>query len=116
MKERGDIGEQLALGYLLAQGYQLIEQNVRLGHWEADLVMGKGRMLVVVEVKTSVKRAVDHIEARVSRAQFARLVGLATFLVKRSERFNELRVDLVLVQLRSLHHEIKHYKDISSYI
>jgi len=116
VKHIGDNGEHLALAYLTLNGYELFDRNVRLGHWEADLVVFKGRLLVIVEVKSSLTKTADRPEARISRAQFARLIGLGTFLVRRNPQFLELRIDLVLVRLRTPKTEIRHYKDISSYI
>ena len=116
MKHIGDSGERLALAYLNQNGYELFDRNLRLGHWEADLVVFKGRLLVVAEEKSSLTKTVDRPEARISREQFARLIGLGTFLVRRNPQFLELRIDLVLVQLKAAKMQIRHYKDISSYI
>lgn len=116
MKHIGDNGEHLALAYLTQNGYELFDRNVRLGHWEADLVVFKGHLLVIVEVKSSLTKTADHPEARISRAQFARLIGLGTFLVRRNPQFLELRIDLVLVRLKTAKTQIRYYKDISSYI
>jgi len=44
----------VAKRYLVNRGYQLIDQNVQYGHRELDLVMKRGKFLVVVEVKTKI--------------------------------------------------------------
>jgi putative endonuclease len=116
VKHVGDNGEHLALAYVTQKGYELFDRNVRLGHWEADLVVFKDRLLVIAEVKSSLKKTADRPESRISRAQFARLIGLGTFLVRRNPQFLELRIDLVLVRLKTAKTQIRHYKDISSYI
>lgn len=55
-KRTGDYGEQLALLYLEARGYRLLEKNWRYGRKELDLVLQEGVTIVFVEVKT---RATD---------------------------------------------------------
>jgi putative endonuclease len=116
VKGIGDIGEQLALEFLKRNGYKLYDRNLRLGHWEADLVVFKGQLLVIAEVKSSIRRTAESPEARISRAQIARLIGLGTFLVRRNPQFLELRIDLLLVHLKIDQSEVKHFEDISSYI
>lgn len=53
-KQLGFWGEAVAKRYLLSQGYQFVDQNVQYGHRELDLVMKRGKFLVVVEVKTKI--------------------------------------------------------------
>ena len=52
----GREGEDAALEYMLSKGYSLIDRNRRIGRFELDLVLGRGRQIIVVEVKT---RSVD---------------------------------------------------------
>jgi putative endonuclease len=44
-------GERLALRHYRLRGYRLLEANARVGRYELDLVLRRGRRLVVVEVK-----------------------------------------------------------------
>lgn len=49
--QSGLAGEEQALSYLLAQGYQLQAKRVKTRHGELDLVLKKGGVLHFVEVK-----------------------------------------------------------------
>ena len=49
--ELGRRGEDLAVGYLRADGWQILDRNFRLGRNEVDIVAAKGRVLAFVEVK-----------------------------------------------------------------
>ncbi len=52
--ELGDLGENIAVGYLLGKGYKILERNWRFGHKEIDIIArdtGKNE-LVIIEVKT----------------------------------------------------------------
>ena len=44
-------GERRALRHYRLRGYRLVEANARAGRYELDLVLRRGRRLVVVEVK-----------------------------------------------------------------
>ena len=44
-------GERQALHHYRLRGYKLLDANVRVGRYELDLVLRRGRRLVVVEVK-----------------------------------------------------------------
>ena len=44
-------GERIALRHYRLRGYRLIAANVREGRYELDLVLRRGRRLVVAEVK-----------------------------------------------------------------
>jgi putative endonuclease len=51
-------GERRALLHYRLRGYRLLEANARVGGYELDLVLRRGRRLVVVEVKE--KRGSDY--------------------------------------------------------
>ena len=107
----------MALAFLEKKGYTALEQNRRLGYWEADLVMKQHKTLVIVEVKTSKRRLAIFDPTRFARAQYARLMGIGSYMVKQRKDVDELRIDLILIHLPLNEPEqIAHYEDISMYI
>ena len=44
-------GERVALRHYRLRGYRLLASNVRIGRYELDLVLRRGRRVLVVEVK-----------------------------------------------------------------
>ena len=48
----GQAAEALVAEWLLSQGCSVVGRNVRLGHWELDIVAIEGRVVVVVEVRS----------------------------------------------------------------
>ncbi len=48
----GTLGEDLAIDYLIKQGYQILERNYRYQKGEVDILAKKDDALVAVEVKT----------------------------------------------------------------
>ena len=76
-------GERRALRHYRLRGYRLLDANARAGGYELDLVLRRGRRLLVVEVKEKRGNAFGHplemIDAektrRVSRAARAWLAA-----------------------------------------
>jgi putative endonuclease len=53
-------GERRALRHYRLRGYRLVEANARAGGYELDLVLRRGRRLLVVEVKEKSGAAFGH--------------------------------------------------------
>jgi putative endonuclease len=53
-------GERRALRHYRLRGYRLLDANARVGRYELDLVLGRGRTLLFVEVKEKTGRAFGH--------------------------------------------------------
>ena len=48
----GEFGEDLAMEYLMALGFEILERNWRHRYWEIDLIAKEGETTVFIEVKT----------------------------------------------------------------
>lgn len=51
-KEIGNLGENLAIRYILENGFQLLYQNWRYKYWEVDIIALKNNTIHFIEVKT----------------------------------------------------------------
>lgn len=55
-KNKGSLGERLAIKLLLSKSFEIVDQNVRLGKLsELDIVAIKDKVLHIIEVKTVYK-------------------------------------------------------------
>ncbi len=50
-RDSGNVGEDAAVEYLLANGYEILERNWRTRYCEIDIVAQKGTCVYFVEVK-----------------------------------------------------------------
>jgi len=48
----GDLGEELAINYLIDKGFVILEKNWRYQKAEVDIIAKKGDVLAIIEVKT----------------------------------------------------------------
>lgn len=56
-------GEDMAVNYLVAHGYDIVERNWKLNHLELDIIARKGNRLVFVEVKARTTTFTDPVES-----------------------------------------------------
>ena len=75
---RGRIGEALAASYLELAGYRILARNLRAGHREIDLVVRRGDLVCLVEVRLRRRggwvRAVESLDPAKQR-HLARAAG-----------------------------------------
>lgn len=93
---RGRVAESLAAWWLRAKGYRLLARRLRLGVGEIDLVVARGRVLVLVEVKqrATLDQAAEALGyGRLRRVRRAVPVAAARF----GDDWETVRLDAVLV-------------------
>ena len=94
------IGEAAAAHYLAAQGYQILERNLRSRGGELDIIAKQGKELVFVEVKARTSTAYGPPSYAVGKAKRKKLASLAqAYVVARFKREVPWRFDIVEVLL-----------------
>lgn len=94
----GRAGEDLAAAWYAAHGYTVVERNWRCREGELDLVVRRGRTLVICEVKTRSSGAFGAPAEAVTPSKQARIRGLAlAYLRARRVRGAQLRFDVASV-------------------
>ena len=101
----GARGEQIAVDYLVGQGYVLQDRNWRCRIGELDLVLRDGEWLVMVEVRTRRAGATGSLpvlggpEESITRRKLARLALLAEEYLMTHPWPGPFRVDIVALTL-----------------
>jgi putative endonuclease len=96
--ETGRWGEDLAAAWYVGRGYRLLARNWRCPAGELDLVVGRGRLVVVVEVKARRSDAYGPAAAAVGANKQQRLRRLAAeWLAATGVRGVEVRFDVVAI-------------------
>ncbi|MDF5752709.1 YraN family protein [Spongiactinospora sp. TRM90649] len=106
----GKRGEQMAVDFLRARGWEVLDRNWRCREGELDIVARDGQALVVVEVKTRSGRTHGTALEAVNPLKLARLRFLVgRWLAGQAVRFDTVRVDVIALErfgaAYSLHHE-----------
>jgi putative endonuclease len=102
-KQLGQWGESVAIHYLEAEGYDILERNWRCRQGEIDLVARAGEVLVFVEVKTRRGRTLGTPEEGLTPRKSRKLVELAQYYLFTQDLDDiEWRIDLVAVELDNM--------------
>jgi putative endonuclease len=110
--ELGRRGEKRAEWFYLLRGYRVVDRNVRLNAGEIDLVLRRGALLVIAEVKTRQSLVAGEGFEAVNRAKRQRLVRLADqYLVVTKARDLRIRYDVLSLFWNGRRFEIRHFPD-----
>ena len=91
----GRFGEWRARWLYRLRGYRVVARNVRVAGGEIDLVLRRGRTLVIAEVKTRQSFAAGEGYEAVGRRKQEQLARLGALLLAREARNVQLRYDVV---------------------
>lgn len=108
----GRAGERRAAWFYRLRGYRIVGRNVRLSGGEIDLVLRRGRTLVIAEVKTRQSRAAGEGYEAVDREKRKRLVRLADEYVG-SKRLRDvvIRYDVLSLFWTGRRFVVSHFPD-----
>ncbi len=97
-------GERVALRHYRLRGYRLLGANARVGRYELDLVLRRGRRILIVEVKEKGGAAFGHPLEMIDEEKVRRVgVAAAAWLAARPElRGFEVTFEAVAVRGRKV--------------
>lgn len=107
----GKLGEEIAVNYLTAKGYRILERNWRSGHKEIDIIAMDGDTLVVVEVKTRKSNFFGDPDLAVGADKQRLLVWAADAYVRYRDLDVEVRFDVVSIVITDNDQRIEHIED-----
>ena len=100
MAEHNDLGkwgEDVALAYLLDQGYRLLDRNWHQGHRDLDLIMQQDDTLVIVEVRTRRNNLFMDPEQTVDALKMLSLSKAANAYIRLPRISLNIRFDIVAI-------------------
>ena len=108
----GKLGERRAAWFYRLRGYRVVGRNVHLAAGEIDLVVQRGKTLVIAEVKTRQSLATGDGVFAVDGIKRARLVRLAEEYVNRSRlRDVVIRYDVLSLFWTGYRFVVHHFPD-----
>lgn len=108
--QKGNYGEQLAVDFLQASGYEILERNYRFRHAEVDIIAQQNNLLVFVEVKLRSDRAFGEPEAFVSPVKEEKILQAAEHYMLDKDWKGDVRFDIIsIVTMPTI--EIAHIED-----
>ena len=99
-RERGALGEKIALDFLIKRNFTILERNFRCREGEIDIIARQGDCLVFVEVRTKTSPNMGTPEESITLAKGQRLVVLAqTYLQSHEGLPVQWRIDVIAIDM-----------------
>ncbi|NNK39353.1 MAG: endonuclease [Winogradskyella sp.] len=109
--ELGKKGEQLAVDFLVENGYKILERNYRFDKAEVDVIAKLDEVLAIVEVKTRSTADFGNPQDFVKPKQIKNLVKAIDEYVTVNSLDVEVRFDIVAILKRGKNFSIEHLKN-----
>lgn len=109
-KTLGRLGENHAAWFYRLRGYSIVARNLRLPAGEIDLVVRRGRTIVIAEVKTRQTRLAGEGHEAVTRIKRERMIRLGDQYAARHPDA-QLRYDILSIYWNGWRFEVTHYED-----
>ena len=113
--ELGKKGEQLAIDYLIKQGYKIVERNWRFQKAEIDIIARKEETLISVEVKTRSTNDFGNPQDFVNPKKIKLMVLAMNEYVLKKDLNVEVRFDIVAITKNKGSFNIEHLGDAFLY-
>ena len=107
----GKLGEQKAVEFLKASGYEIRALNYRWSNAEVDIIAAKGNVLAIVEVKSRKMGFFKEISEVISAKKIKLLTMAANHFVEESDDDFEVRFDVITVIQKGEKFEIEHFEN-----
>lgn len=108
--EFGKKGEQLAVDFLIKNGYVIKYRNYRYLKAEIDIIAQKDNFLVIVEVKSRSTEFLNHIAETVTPKKIKLLVMAADHYVIDNDLDIEIRFDIITILMKNAVPYLEHIK------
>ncbi|MCK8479134.1 YraN family protein [Psychroserpens algicola] len=109
--ELGKKGEDLAVDFLLKDGYEIIARNYVYQKAEVDIIAQKSNILAVVEVKTRASRGFGNPQDFLKPKQIQRIIKAIDAFVNTNQLDVEVRFDIIAIVLNKKEMSLEHLKN-----
>ena len=107
----GKEGEQLAVDFLLKNGYTIVEKNWRFLKAEVDIIAQKESVLVCVEVKTRASEYFGNPQDFISQKKIKLLTEAMNEYVISKDLDVEVRFDIIAITQTNSNFKLEHIED-----
>lgn len=111
--EIGRLGESMAVAWLEARGFTILERNWKSGRKEIDILAANSQVLHVIEVKTRRSEQFGLPEEQVNRRKIKYLQTAAAAYLETHPQWRRLQFDILAITLDAKGHHILLLEDIS---
>jgi putative endonuclease len=111
-KDKGKIGEDIAVKFLSRKGYKILKRNYRYGHGEIDIIAMDKDVLIFVEVRVKFSDKFGTPEDSVTIKKREQLKKIASAFIQMNEvNFSECRFDVIGITFKDGKFNINHIEN-----
>lgn len=111
-RRHGNIGEQIAVDYLVKKQYRILQRNYRFEHGEIDIIADDHGVLVFVEVKARRSKQYGDPEDAVTPSKRKQIRKTADgYLFENNIDDRECRFDVIAIEYDGGNSTIRHLED-----
>jgi len=111
-KDKGKIGEDIAVKFLSRKGYKILKRNYRYGHGEIDIIAMYKDVLIFVEVRVKFSDKFGSPEDSVTIKKREQLKKIASAFIQMNEvNFSECRFDVIGITFKDGKFNINHIEN-----
>jgi putative endonuclease len=96
-REKGAESEDIAVGYLIAQGYEILSRNWYHHHHEIDIVARKNGIIAIIEVKSLFSTYMQEPYQSVNRNKQRMIISAANAYIRKFNIDDEVRFDIISI-------------------
>jgi putative endonuclease len=97
--ETGRSGESLAIGYLQAQGFNILHRNWRYSYYEIDVIAFRNNLLHFIEIKTTTGNKFGFPEESVSAKKMRNIMKAAANYQFEFPGYTRVQYDVLSISL-----------------
>lgn len=108
----GKSGEDLAVSFLVKNGFEIMERNYRYGHKEIDIIGKDRNTIVFIEVKAGRSKSFGAPEERVNLRKQKNMIEVAQDYIQKNNFTDvDFRFDVVSINFERGNGKIEHIKN-----
>jgi putative endonuclease len=93
----GKEAEEMAVDYLVKNGYEILHCNWRHSRYEIDIIAKKADLLKIVEVKSLQSSVVRYPEESVTKKKFKYLLKAADEFLFQNQEYRHVQFDILSI-------------------
>jgi putative endonuclease len=97
--EFGKEAEEMAVNYLVDNGYEILHRNWRYSRFEIDIIAKKNGLLRIVEVKALKSTTVVYPEQSVTKKKFKHLLQAADEYLFQNQQYKHVQFDVLSITI-----------------
>jgi putative endonuclease len=110
-REKGSAAEEIAVDYLVQNGYEILDQNWYNQHHELDIIARKNGVVAVVEVKSLASNYMREPYQSVNRNKQRMIISATNAYIRKHNINDDIRFDIISIIMNRTDPKVEHIEN-----